>query len=113
MDQRVALVGDWLRQEWTITELGVRYGVSRKTVYKWLDRYAADAWDGLGERSRAPHRRRVRCSTMWVAPASARGSWAEPEASQTPAVTVLRPGVGWTRRAGESRLRLRMSSRGV
>jgi len=68
MDQRVALVGDWLRQEWTITELGVRYGVSRKTVYKWVDRYATDAWDGLGERSRAPHQHgRARAAAVWEA----------------------------------------------
>jgi transposase InsO family protein len=55
MNQRVALLADWLREEWTVTELATRYGVSRKTVYKWLARYAADPAHGLVERSRAPH----------------------------------------------------------
>lgn len=56
MDQRVALVADWLRGEWTITELARRYGVTPKTVYKWVDRYLADPAQGLVERSRAPLR---------------------------------------------------------
>ena len=54
MDQRVALIADWLRDEWTMTELARRYGVTPKTVYKWVDRYAADPAQGLVERSRAP-----------------------------------------------------------
>ena len=54
MDQRVALVADWLRDEGTITELARRYGVTPKTVYKWIDRYVADPEHGLVERSRAP-----------------------------------------------------------
>jgi transposase InsO family protein len=55
MDQRVALVADWLRDEWTMTELAERYGISRKTAYKWVERYEADPVAGLAERSRAPH----------------------------------------------------------
>ena len=55
MDQRVALVADWLRDEWTMTELAERYGISRKTAYKWVERYDADPTTGLVERSRAPH----------------------------------------------------------
>jgi putative transposase len=54
MDQRVALIADWLRDEWTMTALARRYGVAPKTVYKWVDRYRADAQQGLVERSRAP-----------------------------------------------------------
>ena len=56
MDQRVAFIADWLRDEWTMTELAERYGISRKTAYKWVDRYQADPEHGLAERSRAPHR---------------------------------------------------------
>jgi putative transposase len=55
MDQRVALIADWLRDEWTMTELAERYGISRKTAHKWVARYEADRIDGLAERSRAPH----------------------------------------------------------
>ena len=54
MDQRVAFIADWLRDEWTMTELAERYQISRKTAYKWLDRYGADPDHGLAERSRAP-----------------------------------------------------------
>jgi transposase InsO family protein len=54
MDQRVALIADWLREEWTMTELAARYGISRKTAYKWVERYEGDPAQGLGDRSRAP-----------------------------------------------------------
>jgi transposase InsO family protein len=65
MDQRVALIADWLRDEWTMTELAARYGISRKTAYKWVDRYEADRAQGLSERSRAPqaHGRRMAAET--------------------------------------------------
>jgi len=55
MDQRVAFIADWLRDEWAMTELAERYQISRKTCYKWVDRYDADPAHGLAERSRAPH----------------------------------------------------------
>ena len=55
MDQRVAFIADWLRDEWTMTELGERYQISRKTGYKWVARYESDPEYGLAERSRAPH----------------------------------------------------------
>ena len=54
MDQRVAFIADWLREEWTVTELAERYGVSRKTAHKWISRYEADPRQGLVEHSRAP-----------------------------------------------------------
>jgi len=54
MDQRVAFIADGLRDEWTMTELAERYQISRKTGYKWVDRYEADPACGLAERSRAP-----------------------------------------------------------
>jgi transposase InsO family protein len=38
-----------------MTELAERYQISRKTGYKWVDRYEADPEHGLAERSRAPH----------------------------------------------------------
>jgi putative transposase len=56
MDQRVALIADWRRDEWTMTDLARRYGISRKTAYEWTGRYEADPAHGLAERSRAPHR---------------------------------------------------------
>lgn len=68
MDQRVALIADWLREEWTITELARRYGVTAKTVYKWVERYEVDRASGLLERSRAPRQHgRVTASAVRAA----------------------------------------------
>ena len=38
-----------------VAELCRRFGISRKTGYKWLSRYNADGRSGLGDRSRRPH----------------------------------------------------------
>jgi putative transposase len=54
MDQRVAFIADWLRDEWTMSDLAHRYGISRKTAYKWVERYEGDPAHGLADRSRAP-----------------------------------------------------------
>jgi len=54
MDQKIRMIGDWLSQEYGVTELREIYGVSRKTIYKWIDRYKAEGAMGLEERSRAP-----------------------------------------------------------
>ena len=55
MDQRVAFMADWLRDEWTMSDLAYRYGISRKTAYKWVERYEDDPAHGLADRSRAPN----------------------------------------------------------
>jgi transposase InsO family protein len=44
------------RGEVSMSELCRRFGVSRKTGYKWLARYRAAGAAGLVDRSRAPHR---------------------------------------------------------
>lgn len=38
-----------------MSELCQRFGISRKTAYKWLQRYRAVGEDGLYDRSRRPH----------------------------------------------------------
>src|SRR3954469_18675375 len=40
---------------WTMTELCERFGISRPTGYKWVDRWRADGAPGLADRSSAPH----------------------------------------------------------
>jgi transposase len=45
-----------LRQSASITELCARYGISRKTAYKWIERYRHEGEAGLADRSRRPHR---------------------------------------------------------
>ncbi len=54
MDQKIQMIGDYLSQEYTITQLSEMYEVSRKTIYKWSRRYQAEGTSGLWEQSRAP-----------------------------------------------------------
>ena len=56
MDQRTQFIADHLRDTWPLTELCERYGVSRKTGYKWIERYLRAGPAGLEEHSRRPHR---------------------------------------------------------
>lgn len=41
---------------YTMTELCQAFGISRKTGYKWLSRYAVEGDEGLRDRSRSPRR---------------------------------------------------------
>jgi len=54
MDQRTQFIADFLRQVLSVTELCDLYEVSRKTGYKWIDRYLRQGPAGLEERSRRP-----------------------------------------------------------
>jgi len=54
MDLRKAMIVDLLENNYQIAELSQKYKVSRKTVYKWIKRYALAGEEGLKERSRAP-----------------------------------------------------------
>lgn len=54
MDQRVLFVADYMRELYSFSELCARYGVSRKTGYKLIERYRREGADGLEERSRRP-----------------------------------------------------------
>src|SRR5271157_5654463 len=55
MDEKMQMIADWLKSEHTITGIGEHYQVSRKTVYKWIDRYQTGGMEKLREDSRAPH----------------------------------------------------------
>lgn len=55
MDLRIEMINDWLSKEYTITELGLFYHVSRKTVYKWVKRYQRLGINGLTELPRVPY----------------------------------------------------------
>jgi len=55
MDQRTQFIADYLREVLSVTELCDLYGVSRKTAYKWIDRYLRCGPAGLEEHSRKPH----------------------------------------------------------
>ena len=54
MDERLKFVAAWLEDEESRVALCRRFGISRKTGYKWWGRYAADPSSGLIDRSHAP-----------------------------------------------------------
>lgn len=54
MDQKMQFIADYLRQTLSIIELCELYGVSRKTGYKWIERYLTSGPSGLEDRSRKP-----------------------------------------------------------
>jgi transposase InsO family protein len=55
MEQRLEFIREYESELFTLTELAAQYGISRKTAYKWLGRYAAAPTVGLYDRSRRPH----------------------------------------------------------
>lgn len=56
-EQRMRFIGAWLDKEcdWSVTELCEAFEVSRKSGYKWIERYETSGMAGLADRSRAPH----------------------------------------------------------
>jgi transposase InsO family protein len=55
MDQKIQFINDWLSEDDTMTQLCEDYEISRKTGYKWIDRYETYGIDGLKAQSRRPH----------------------------------------------------------
>jgi putative transposase len=55
MDQKTQFIAEYLRQSLSISELCTNYGISRKTGYKWIDRYLHDGPQGLEDRSTKPY----------------------------------------------------------
>jgi putative transposase len=53
MEERFKFIQEYQNEEESFAELCRRYGVSRKTGYKWVERYGAEGLDGLRDRSRA------------------------------------------------------------
>ena len=54
MDQKTQFIADYLRQTLSFSELCALYHVSRKTGYKWIERYLRHGAAGLEDRSRRP-----------------------------------------------------------
>ncbi len=55
MEQRQQFIEDYQVGLYSMSELCARYGISRKTGDKWLERFADGGRRGLADRSRAPH----------------------------------------------------------
>ncbi len=60
MDSRAAFVAACKRGEEPVAYLCTRYGISRKTGYKWLERYNDDGILGLIDHSRARHTQTIK-----------------------------------------------------
>ena len=54
MDERALFVADHVRGRYSFSELCERYDISRKTGYKWVERFRQAGVQGLAERSRCP-----------------------------------------------------------
>jgi putative transposase len=54
MEQRERFITDLRFGLFSVLELCARYGVSRKTGYKWIERFEEEGRHGLVDRSRAP-----------------------------------------------------------
>jgi putative transposase len=70
VDQRMRFIAALSSCEYTMSELCRKYGISRKTGYKWADRYTEEGIAGLQDRSRrptsCPHRTDGRCEKALV-----------------------------------------------
>ena len=55
VEQRHQFIEEYQSEEWCMAEVCRRFGVSRKTGYKWLERYEGGGVEALEDRSRAPH----------------------------------------------------------
>lgn len=54
-EQRLQLVSAFISGDSSMTDLCLKYGISRKTAYKWYHRFLEDGIEGLQDQSRAPH----------------------------------------------------------
>ena len=67
VDERVQLIAECLVGQETIADVCRRFGVCRKTAYKWLARYKEDGPSGLAARSTKPHSNKRRPTDAVVA----------------------------------------------
>jgi len=55
LEQRNEFITEWSKGGHSITELSQIFEISRKTAYKWLERFELNGRGGLADGSRAPH----------------------------------------------------------
>ena len=64
---RALLVHRILREHWPVSAVAIAFGISERTVYKWLARYRAQGAAGLLDRSSAARRRVHALRPAWLA----------------------------------------------
>src|SRR5262245_56759591 len=67
MHERHNFIAAYLSGLYSVTELCARFGISRKTAYKWIARYQQAGLAGLNECPRTPHTSPRRTSSSLVA----------------------------------------------
>jgi transposase-like protein len=55
MDQRIRFIAEYLEGYFPFNELCIQFSISRKTGYKWVQRYENHGEEGLTDQSRRPH----------------------------------------------------------
>jgi putative transposase len=55
MDQRVQFIRDWLKRVHSFSELCALYEISRKSGYKWVQRFTTEGPDWPADHSHRPH----------------------------------------------------------
>lgn len=55
MDQKVQFIADFSKKRFSFSELCDRYDISRKTGYKWVERYMDDGPGALEDLKKTPH----------------------------------------------------------
>jgi transposase InsO family protein len=55
MEERVHFISDYLRRKYSVAALCEAYEISRKTGYKWINRFRSQGLEGIKEISRRPH----------------------------------------------------------
>jgi len=53
MQERIQFITDWLKRTHTVSDLCALYGISRKSGYKWIERYHHEGPDWVLDRSHA------------------------------------------------------------
>lgn len=64
---RALMVQRIVHEHWPVSAVAIAFGVSERTVYKWLARYRTEGLRGLGDRRSIAHRRPHALAPAWLA----------------------------------------------
>src|SRR6478609_2368250 len=64
---RALMVRRVMHEQWPVGAVATAFGVSQRTVYKWLARHRAEGLAGLADRRSIAHRRAHALAPAWLA----------------------------------------------
>jgi transposase InsO family protein len=64
---RALMVHRVMHERWPVSAVAIAFGVSERTVYKWLARHRVEGLVGLGDRRSIAHRRPHALAPVWLA----------------------------------------------